>query len=391
MRLRRTSPAYDAHVAAAAVFGDKNGWRRVNYFAANATRGDDSRRPLGPGGEEWSSAIEAEHRAVREAAGLFDLTSFGKTEVSGPGAATLLESLCSNRVSRGPGKITYTQMLNAAGGVIADVTIAQIGETSFLVVSGTSALEHDFGWISEHAAGQADVTVRDVTSSFSCFGVWGPLARDVLQPLVNISLAAKDFPYMTTGEAPMGDVTLRLSRVTFVGELGWEIYAPTEYGRSLWQQLSDAVAAVGGLRCGYRAIDSLRSEKGYLYLGADLTADRTPVASGLGAFVRLNKDFIGRDDVLAASPPDEILRGLVLNDEWYSLQGGEMVQLPGGRTTTITSAGMGYTVGAAIGFAFLPTDLEPGTAVQVLLDHGPVDATVVLQPLYDATGERIRA
>lgn len=391
MELMKTSPAFDMHVEADANFGTKNGWQRVNYFGANAAKGDESRRPAGPGAGEWSPAIEAEHRATREAVGLFDLTSFGKIEVSGPGAQMLLESLCSNTIGRGTGKLTYTQMLNIDGGVISDVTVGQFDDETFLVVTGTSALRHDLEWIQAHAVGRPDVAIRDVTSSWSCFGMWGPRSREVLESLLDTSLDSDSFPYMSTRAVDAAGTPLRLGRVTFVGELGWEIYAPSEFGRSLWRHLSEAVEDAGGLRCGYKAIDSLRAEKGYLYLGADLTADRTPLASGLRPFVRLEKDFVGRDAVLEANAPTELLGGLTLSNDWYLLQGGEQVRFADGRTSTVTSAGLGYTVGSAIAFAYMPVDIQPGTVVEVMIDGQPAKATVVKHPLYDAKGARIRA
>lgn len=391
MQLIRTSSAYEAHVAAGASFADKKGWRRVNYFGVNEGRGDSSRRPAGPGSELWSAAIEAEHRAVRERVGLFDLTSFGKVQVTGGAASEVLEKLCTNIVSRGPGILTYTQMLNEQGGVIADVTVAHVDDDSFLVVTGTSALDHDLERLRRYAQERDGIQVHDVTSGFVCYGVWGPFARDVLQPLVDVSLDSTDFPYMTTETATIGGAHVRLSRVTFVGELGWEIYAPSEYGASLWTELEAAVQAVDGLRCGYRAIDSLRSEKGYLYLGVDLPATRTPLECGLGMFMRPVKEFVGRDAVLAKDPPTEVLRALTLDDEWYAMQGGEVVQFPSSGASTITSAGLAYTLGQAVGFAFMPAEIVPGTAVKVLLGDRTVSATVVAQPLYDPKGMRIRA
>jgi glycine cleavage system aminomethyltransferase T len=388
MTLTRTSPAYAAHLAAKAVLAEKSRWRRVNYFGANAEHGNAGLRP--DGADDWSPAIEAEHRAVRERAGLFDLTSFGKIRVSGPEAGTVLEYLCANKVDRGPGRLTYTQMLHPGGGVVADVTIAQESDTSFLVVTGTSALGHDLAWISTHAEGR-EAVVEDVTSSYACFGVWGPRARDVLASIVDTSLETSSFPYMTTKEAEIDGVPVRLSRVTFVGELGWEIYVPSDFGRSLWELLTDRVEQVGGLRAGYRAIDSLRNEKGYLYLGSDLTGERTPIAAGLGMFVRQAKDYVGKAVVSGTARPEEILRTITLNDEWCALAGGEAVVLDDGRRTALTSGGVGYTVGKSIGFAYLPADVEDGTAVQVEVGGRLLAGTVVPGPLYDPTGGRLRA
>jgi heterotetrameric sarcosine oxidase gamma subunit len=387
----RTSPAYDAHVRAGAVFREKNGWHRVDYFQTNESLGHADRRPLGPGGDLWSAAVEAEHRTVRQSVGLFDLTSFGKLAVSGPGAPALLEHLCSNRVTRGVGTVTYTQMLNTGGGVVADVTVTQLGSEEFFVVTGTSALEHDLDWVLEHAHAFPPVAVTNVTSAWSCFGVWGPLARDVVSTLTAVPLESAAFPYMTSQPGVLAGAPVRLTRLTFVGELGWEIYVPTEYGRFIWQRLADAVATAGGLRCGYRAIDSLRAEKGYLYLGADLTPDRPPTAAGLGPFVRTDKEFVGRDAVLAAGDPGEVLRCFVLDGRWYQLSGAESVRFPGGPTVPVTSGGMGYTVAAAIGFAYLPAGVVSGDAVEVQVADEWVPGHVVDQPLYDPSGARIRA
>jgi 4-methylaminobutanoate oxidase (formaldehyde-forming) len=288
-------------------------------------------------------------------------------------------------------------MLNPGGGVVADVTVGRLADDLFLVVTGTSALDHDLRWLVDHVddlsdEDRASVSVRDVTSAWACFGVWGPLARDVLAPVVDVPLDSAAFPYMRIRAARLADtVPVRMSRVTFVGELGWEVYVPTEYGRSVWELLSDAVAAVGGLRCGYRAIDSLRVEKGYLYLGTELTADRTPVASGLRRYVSGDKEYVGKDHVLQAGPPAEQLVCLTLDGSWVLLDGGEPVLLRDGRASTVTSGGLGYTVGLAVGFAFLPSDVTEGSPVEVLVDGRALEARVARQPLYDPSGSRIRA
>jgi len=387
----RTSPAYPSHVEAGASFGEKSGWGRVNFFRTNEASGDLSRRPHGAAGKAWSAAIEAEHRATRESAGLFDLTSFGKIEVAGPGAAQLLEFVCDNDVERGPGRATYAQMLNDAGGIVADITVTQIDVSTFFVVTGTSCLPHDIGWIRRHAAAVSDVTIRDVTSGWTCFGVWGPNARDILGGLTPQALDSGEFPYMTMRETTIGEIPVRMIRLTFVGELGWEIYTPSEYGRSLWAQLTEAVQSAGGLRCGYKAIDSLRAEKGYVYLGADVTADTTPYEAGLGFCVRPDKPFVGRDALLAAGQPQRKLVTLALDEPGLVVSGGETVLLDGQPAGTVTSGGLGHTLGLSLAFVYLPVRAVPGTAVRVLLDDRQVAGKVVAQPLYDPKGLRIKA
>ena len=268
-----------------AAFGEKSGWERVNWYQANADAGDESLRPRGWAGQHWSPAIGAEHAATREAAALFDETSFAKLEISGPGAAELLERLCDNRVVRGPGKVTYTQMLNRRGGIECDFTVTQLEDERFWIVTGTAFGTHDRAWIAAHAGD--GVLVEDVTSRWACIGLWGPRARDILAPCTPDPL---DFKYMNARPITVGDVPVRALRVTYVGELGWELYCPMEFGGALWRTLWEAGEPHGVVAGGYRAIDSLRLEKGYRVWGADITPDDTPYEGGLGFAVKLDKD-----------------------------------------------------------------------------------------------------
>ena len=287
------SPAAGWHRDHGAAFGEKSGWERVNWYEANAGAGDESLRPRGWAGRNWSPAIGAEHAACRERVALFDESSFAKLEIEGPGAPELLERLCDNRVAREVGRITYTQMLNGRGGIECDFTVARLAEERFSIVTGTAFGNHDREWIRRHADGRPDVSVRDVTSQWACVGLWGPLARDLLQPLTTQDLSNEAFPYMWLRETTVGHVPVRALRVTYVGELGWELYCPSEYGLALWRSLWEAGKALGVTAGGYRAIDSLRLEKGYRVWGADITPDETPYEGGLGFCVREEKDFIG--------------------------------------------------------------------------------------------------
>jgi 4-methylaminobutanoate oxidase (formaldehyde-forming) len=391
----RVTSAYAAHVAADASFGEKSGWERVNYYRCNEAAGDETARPLGWAGRLWSPAIAAEHRATRERAGLFDESSFAKLEVSGRGAADLLERLCDNRVARGPGRVIYTQLLNHRGGIECDVTVTQLDDDAFLVVTGTAFGGHDLAWIRGHAPRDGSVQVRDVTSAWTCFGLWGPLARDVLQPLTPQPLGSDAFPYLTMKGTTVAGAPARLVRVTFVGELGWEVHAPTEYGAVLWDALVAAGEPYGMLRCGYRAIDSLRAEKGYRYWGSDVTADDTPYEGGLGFCVRLDKPggFVGREALLASgTEPARRLACLTLDDPRRQVLGNEPVRVGGVTVGRVTSGALGYSVGRSIAFAYLPAELAaPDTAAEVLVFGAWVPAVVVHEPLHDPTGERIRA
>ena len=296
----RVSPAAGWHRDHAAAFGEKSGWERVNWYDTNAAAGDESLRPRGWAGRHWSPAIGAEHAACRDGAAIFDESSFAKLEIEGPGAAELLEHLCDNRVARDVGQITYTQMLNGRGGIECDFTVARLAEDRFSIVTGTAFGNHDREWIRRHAAGRPGVAVRDVTSQWACIGLWGPSARELLQPLTTQDLSSEAFPYMTLHETTVGHVPVRALRVTYVGELGWELYCPTEYGLGLWRTLWEAGRPLGLVAGGYRAIDSLRLEKGYRVWGADITPDETPYEGGVGFCVKPDKEFVGREALEAA-------------------------------------------------------------------------------------------
>ncbi|TML87901.1 MAG: FAD-dependent oxidoreductase [Actinobacteria bacterium] len=382
----RVSPAYARHRELDAAFGEKAGWERVNWYESNAAGGDDSLRPRGWAGANWSPAIEVEARAAREAAALFDQSSFSKLEVLGPGALPLLERLCANRIDRPVGTVVYTQLLNARGGIEADLSVLRRAADRFLLVTGTAFGTHDRAWIEKHAPRDGSVYVKDVTSAYACFCLWGPNARDVLQPLTTMPL---DFPYLTARELSVGDVPLLASRVTYVGELGWELYAPSEYGLALW----DALRADGVTPGGYRAIESLRLEKGYRAWASDLSAETTPYEAGLGFAVKLDKgDFLGRA-ALDGHEPAEKLVCLVLDDPRAVALGSEPVRLPGGQPLgRVTSGGYGYAVGASVAYAYVPSErAEPGTRLEVDIFGDWVAAEVRAEPLYDPRGERVRA
>ena len=382
----RVSSAYAWHREHGAAFGEKSGWERVNWYEANAAAGDEALRPRGWAGRLWSPAIGAEHVACRERAALFDESSFAKIEVAGPGAAAFLESLCDNRVAREVGRITYTQMLNRRGGIECDSTVTRVEEDLFSIVTGTAFGNHDLSWIRRHAPGDGSVRVSDVTARWACFALWGPRARDVLQPLTPQPL---DFAYMTMRDLAVGDVPVRALRVTFTGELGWELYCPTEYGAGLWRTLWEAGEPHGLAAGGYRAIDTLRLEKGYRLWAADITADETPHEAGLGFCVRDDKEFIGRD-ALAARAVAKRLRCLVLEDPRSVALGNEPVRVAGAVVGRVTTGGYGYTVGRSIAYAYLPPEHDVGTAVEVDVFGRWVAGEVVAEPLFDPRGERVR-
>src|SRR5262245_18556814 len=300
----RVSSAYGRLQELGAAFGEKSGWERANWFEPNALHGHESLRPRGWAGKLWSPAIGAEHVACRESAVIFDESSFAKILISGEGAADLLERLCANRVARDVGQVTYTQMLNPRGGIECDFTVTRLAEDRFRIVTGTAFGQHDLAWIRQHVPEDGSVQVEDETSAYACFGLWGPLAREILQPLTTADLANEAFPYMRAEELAIGRVPCLALRVTYVGELGWELYCRAEFGLALWDTLWQAGESHGLVAGGYKAIDSLRLEKGYRVWGADITPEDTPFEAGLGLAVKVDKgEFVGRDSTLARSEP----------------------------------------------------------------------------------------
>ena len=390
----RTAPTYARLQELGASFGEKSGWERANWFEPNAAEGDETLRPRGWAGEVWSPAIGAEHRACRETAALFDETSFSKIEVAGPGAADFLEHLCDNRVARDVGAVTYTQMLNERGGIECDFTVTRLSEDRFQIVTGTAFGRHDLGWIGRHLPDDGSVRAEDVTSRLACLGLWGPAAREILQPVTDADLGNEAFPYMRAREIAVGSVPCLALRVTYVGELGWELYCPMEFGLRLWDTLWEAGRDQGLVAGGYKAIDSLRLEKGYRVWGADITPDETPYEAGLDFAVKLDKgEFIGREALLEANdrPLERRLACLVLQEPRSVALGSEPVRVDGDVVGRVTSGGYGYTVERSIAYAYLPAAaVETGRTVEVEIFGEWVAGEVAEEPLWDAKGERIR-
>jgi glycine cleavage system aminomethyltransferase T/glycine/D-amino acid oxidase-like deaminating enzyme len=389
----RTSPAYPRLKELGCAFGEKSGWERANWFEPNAAKGDESLRPRGWAGRLWSPAIEAEHRACRERAALFDFTSFAKIEVRGGGAAAFLERLSDNRVARAVGALTYTQMLNDGGGIECDFTITRLAEDRFRVITGTAFGQHDLFWIRDHLPEDGSVQVEDVTSAYACFGLWGPHARDIMQALTPSDVSHRAFPYMTSRQIAIGSVPCLALRVTYVGELGWELYCPAEFGLRLWDTIWDAGRAHGLTAGGYKAVDSLRLEKGYRVWGADVNTDTNPYQSGLGFCVKLDKgEFIGRDALLKVreKPAETRLACLVLDDPHSVALGSEPVRIAGQVAGRVTSGGYGYAVGRSIAYAYVPVETPTGSAVEVEIFGTWVQGRIAEEPLYDPQGARIR-
>ncbi|MET8139509.1 FAD-dependent oxidoreductase [Sphaerisporangium sp. NPDC005288] len=394
----RRSPAYPRHLALGAEFGEKAGWERVNWFAAPApapasastgaavAAGDgdgdgEEFRPAGWAGRFWSPAIRAECLAARDAAALFDQTSFAKLEITGLAG---LQRLCANDLDRPVGSVVYTQLLNERGGIEADVTVTRLAADRFRMVTGTAFGVHDAAWLRRHG-----LDVRDVTSAHACYCLWGPKALEVLGELSDDDLT---FGYMRAREISVANVPVLAQRVTFAGEFGWELYCPTEYGLTLWDVLTEAGAPHGARPAGYRALDCLRLEKGYRVWGLDITPETTPLEAGLGFAVAAGKDFVGRD---ALTAPRRSLRCLVLADPRQVCLGGEPVRVDGVPASRVTSGGYGHRVDRSIAYAYLPVgeegpDAAPPGVVEVGVNGGWVPAEIAAEPLYDPGNSRVR-
>jgi 4-methylaminobutanoate oxidase (formaldehyde-forming) len=398
----RTSPTYGRLEALGATFGEKSGWERPNWFEPNA---DDPRfggraaleelRPRGWAGQHWSPAIAAEALAARRDVALFDETSFAKLEVVGPGAVGFLERLCANRVDVPVGRIVYTSMLNSRGGIECDLTVTRVAPDHFLLVTGTAFGQHDLGWLRKQRPDDGGVQINDLTSGRVTFGLWGPRARDLIAPLTTDDVSDAGFPYLTARPITIGRVPVYALRVTYVGELGWELYAHTEFGLTLWDTLVEAGRTHGLTAAGYRAIDALRLEKGYRVWSSDITPDETPYEAGLGFAVAIDKevDFIGREALRAAraAGPRKRLRCLVLDDPRSVCLGNEPVRVDGAIVGRVTSGGVGYTVARSIAYAYLPPEAGIGTRGDIDVFGEWVGFEVVREPLYDPAGERIRS
>jgi 4-methylaminobutanoate oxidase (formaldehyde-forming) len=391
----RMAPTYEQLGALGAAFGEKSGWERPNWFETNAAAGDEALRPRGWAGQHWSPAIGVEAMATRTSAALFDESSFAKIEIAGPGALGFLERVCANRIERPVGSIVYTQLLDPRGGIQADLTVTRTAEASFMLVTGTAVGNHDAAWLRSHLPDDGSVTLRDVTAGRVCFGLWGPRARGILACLTRDDISDAAFPFLTARELSIGHVPVLALRVTYVGELGWELYAGTDYGRTLWSTVWEAGQPHGLVAGGYRAIDALRLEKGYRVWSSDITPDETPYDAGLGFAVALDKgvDFLGRDALIAATAagPRKRLRCLVLDDPRSVCLGNEPVRIDGAIVGRVTSGGYGYAVERSIAFAYLPPDAPIGARGEIDVFGEWVGFEVVREPIYDPSNARIRS
>jgi 4-methylaminobutanoate oxidase (formaldehyde-forming) len=403
-RPRRLSALHPRLREAGAVFGTKAGWERADYVvpgsaperAGRSPRSDGWRRPA------WFERVGVEHRAVRKHVGMIDLSSFGKIEVEGPGALDLLQWVCANDVDRAPGASIYSQLLDARGGIVADVTVTRLEPQRFRVLTGAGYLASDLGWLRANvgvAPGTGDVEVRDATDEWSVIGLWGPAARTVLAAASPSDVSDAAIPARQVRPIQIAEADVLATRLSYAGELGWELTVSPEWAVAVWDALVEAGRSTSNPVevVGYRALESLRLEKGYRYYGAELTTRETPDEAGLGPFVRVAKsEFLGRDAVIAsraAAPegPARRLRTVIIGEsDWLPIYGGEAVRFDGEVVGRLRSAAFGYTVGRTMGTVYLDSTVAEATPIAVDVFDERVDGVVAADVLYDPSGARMR-
>ncbi|GAA1986371.1 FAD-dependent oxidoreductase [Catenulispora subtropica] len=407
----RLSPFHSRQRELGAFFLEASGWERPHWYEANAAL---------PGIEEipgrgawasryWSPIAGAEALATRERVALFDMTALKRLEVSGPGALGFLQRLTTNQLDKAVGSVTYTLLLDETGGVRSDLTVARLAEHTFQIGANGNL---DLDWFTRHldadgsdgsdgsggsgGSGGSDgsVHVRDITAGTCCLGVWGPLARDLVQPLTSTDFSHKGFGYFKAKQAHLGHVPVTAMRLSYVGELGWELYTTADLGAKLWDTLWAAGKKLGILAAGRSAFNSMRLEKGYRSWGTDMTTEHNPYEAGLGFAVRMDKgDFVGREALVGVSEQTVARRltCLVLDDPQAVVMGKEPVYVDGAPAGYVTSAAYGYSVGASIAYAWLPSAAAAaGTRVEVEYFGELLSATVSEEPLFDPAMARIR-
>jgi 4-methylaminobutanoate oxidase (formaldehyde-forming) len=397
-RPHRVSPVHYRLQELGAVFGEKFGWERVLYFDKGRSwrRAGADQRQWGWNRPPYFDRIAEEHCATRERVALFDLTSFGKIEVSGPDALALLQRVADSNMDKPVGSATYCQFLNTRGGVEADVTVTRLSEDKFWVITGSGFIGNDLSWLQMKTLPEEDVSLRDFTTEYACLALWGPLARNVLSKATVDAVSNEGFPYLTSKVIHINGVPVRAQRVSYVGELGWELYIPNHRAMMVWDILFDAGQEFGLEVGGYKVLDSLRLEKGYRYYTTDVTPLETPYEAGLGFCVHLDKgDFIGREALIEKKKIGfaKKLCTLVLDGNDYTqIYGGEAVYHDGVVITRVRSGGYGYTCKKNILYIYLPRDLaKTGTRVEVELIEGRAMAEVTSPVLYDPKGEKLKA
>ncbi|MBI4933968.1 MAG: FAD-dependent oxidoreductase [Actinobacteria bacterium] len=395
----RTSPLYDRLLAAGASFGEKLGWERPNWFA-DVAAGEVPEDEYTYGRQNWFEAVRREHQACREAAVLIDQTSFAKFTLKGPDALAAMDWICANDVHKPIGSLTYTQMLDDDGGIQCDLTVARVRHDEFYIVTGTGFATHDFDWIERNIPEGMNAQLVDVTSAWSVLSLMGPNARVVLENVTSADVSNEAFPFGTMQVVGIAGCPVRALRITYMGELGWELHLPVEYAPKVYDTLMAAGAAHGLVNAGYRAIESCRLEKGYRAWGSDIGPDHTPLDAGLGWAVKTKKDipFRGREAIIAqrTSGLKKLFAAFTV-DPSVVLLGRETIYRDGHRVGWLTSGGFGYTIDRSIGYGYVRNadgvtrDWVLAGTYELEVAGTRVPAELSLQPLYDPTNSRVKA
>jgi len=389
----RLTPFYERHQELGARFFTGAGWERPQWFDANKVlSGAPWESRTGWAAQNWSPAVGAEHLATRERAALFDITPYVKLDVEGADALAFLERVCANRIDRPVGTVTYTAMLTPSGGIRCDLTVTRAAKDSFMVVTGGGSGMHDLAWLRSQLRDDDRVSIANMTDHRFCLGLWGPRARVVLAAVTDADVSNDAFPYMRMRPLAIGEAPCFAQRISYVGELGWELYGPIEMGARVWDLLWEAGREHGLIAGGLGAFDSLRLEKGYRLWGQDINTEHTPFEAGLGFAVKMDKEFQGRDALRQRTEPVERLTCMTLDDPDAVVMGKEPIRADGRVVSYVTSATYGYSIGRGIVYGYLPVDLTAvGTPVEVEYFRERLPATVADEPLWDPKGERLRA
>jgi glycine cleavage system aminomethyltransferase T/glycine/D-amino acid oxidase-like deaminating enzyme len=389
----RTSPFYPRQQELGAFFLEGAGWERPHWYEANAGLLDTLEVPERDSwsARYWSPIAAVESKVTRERVAMYDMTPLKRLEVSGPGALDFLQRLTTNNLAKSVGSVTYTLLLGHDGGVRSDLTVARLGEHVFQVGANGPL---DLDWLRQHLPADGSVQVRDITAGTCCIGLWGPLARALVQPLTREDFSNAGFRYYRAKRAYLGEVPVTAMRLSYVGELGWEIYTSADTGLKLWDTLWTAGQEYGVIAGGRSAFNSLRLEKGYRSWGTDMTTEHDPYEAGLGFAVRMDKgDFVGRAALEGRSEETarRRLTYLTVDDPAAVVMGKEPVFVNGAPAGYVTSASYGYTAGRTIAYAWLPNTVSvPGAAVTIGYFGAQVPATVAVEPVFDPKMERIR-
>ena len=397
-----TSPIYEKLKEQGACFGSKLGWERPNWFAPENI---EPRDVYSYGRQNWFQYVGEEHRAVRERVAIFDQSSFAKFRIIGKDAEKALSRICANNVAKPSGGLTYTQILNSKGGIECDLTVARLAEDEFYLVTGTGSRTHDIAWIQSQFLPEEKVELQDITEEWAIFSLMGPLSREVLMQVTENDLANDNFPFGSCRPIELKgqfatDVSAVLAlRITYMGELGWELHLPRNSAESVYEILMEFGKRYGITNAGYRAIESLRLEKGYRAWGEDITPDTTPFEAGLGWAVKLKSgtDFIGREALLTQQkqPLKKRLACFTIDDPSIVLLGRETIFRNNKVVGWLTSGGWGYTVNKNIGYGYVrcyegvDKDYLNSGAYELGIATDRHHCKLQLGPVYDPKMERV--